>query len=166
MLKNFWIWAIVAVIVVGGILWWAGSKEAIAPQNNFADNSEVQSNMPVPGANTSEMVVVDVSGQAYTNSTRTVTFTANGYSPSSLTIGKSDAVVFKNNSQTDIWPASGMHPTHMAYPTKGGCIDSTFDACRALKPGESWSFTFDIAGTWKYHDHLSPKFTGTIVVGE
>ena len=30
--------------------------------------------------------------------------------------------------------------------------------------GDSWSFKFDIAGAWKYHDHLSPKHFGEIIV--
>ena len=28
----------------------------------------------------------------------------------------------------------------------------------------SWPFKFDIAGNWKYHDHLSPKNFGAIIV--
>ena len=63
-----------------------------------------------------------------------------------------------------MWPASAFHPTHKAYPTTGGCLGSTFDACKGVLPGESWSFKFDIAGSWKYHDHLKPIVFGTIVV--
>ena len=93
-----------------------------------------------------------------------VVYTDAGYSPSTLRIKKGGTVVFKNQSSRQMWPASAVHPTHRNYPTTGGCIGSTFDACRQVQPGDSWSFKFDIAGSWKYHDHLSPGDTGTIVV--
>lgn len=94
-----------------------------------------------------------------------VVFTNLGYSPVTLTIAKGTLVVFKNESESDrMWPASARHPTHEEYPTTGGCMGSTFDACRGLAPGESWSFTFDFAGTWRYHDHVNPRFTGVIIV--
>ncbi|OHA38709.1 MAG: hypothetical protein A3G03_02780 [Candidatus Taylorbacteria bacterium RIFCSPLOWO2_12_FULL_44_15c] len=63
-----------------------------------------------------------------------------------------------------MWTASAVHPTHRAYPTSGGCLGSTFDACAGVQSGNSWSFKFDISGTWKYHNHLNPGDTGTIVV--
>ncbi|MEK9182927.1 MAG: hypothetical protein AAB849_00245 [Patescibacteria group bacterium] len=72
--------------------------------------------------------------------------------------------MFKNQSARSMWPASGFHPTHTVYPTTGGCLGSTFDACKGVLPGESWSFQFDIAGSWKYHNHLNPADFGMIVV--
>ncbi|KKW45955.1 MAG: hypothetical protein A3A43_00325 [Candidatus Liptonbacteria bacterium RIFCSPLOWO2_01_FULL_56_20] len=95
-----------------------------------------------------------------------ITYTASGYSPSTLTVRVGTVVTFKNNSAGPMWPASAMHPSHAVYPTIGGCVGSTFDACKPIQPGETWTFEFDIAGKWKYHDHLSPAFTGTVVVGE
>ena len=93
-----------------------------------------------------------------------ITYTDTGYSPSSLEIETGDIVIFKNNSSQSMWPASAMHPAHNEYPTTGGCLGSTFDACKGVQPGDSWSFKFDISGTWKYHDHLSPKNFGAITV--
>ncbi|MDP3735588.1 MAG: hypothetical protein Q8R39_04135 [bacterium] len=66
-----------------------------------------------------------------------------------------------------------MHPTHKLYPgsdikkcgtLQGGEKNAMFDACGAVTPGASWSFTFTELGSWKYHDHLNPLHTGTIVV--
>lgn len=93
-----------------------------------------------------------------------VTYTDAGYSPSSLEIKAGDTVVFKNESSRAMWPASAMHPTHADYPTTGGCLGSAFDACQGVQPGDSWSFQLDIAGAWKYHDHLSPSHFGIITV--
>lgn len=97
-------------------------------------------------------------------SERVVTYAAAGFSPNTLTIKKGGKVIFKNEGSSPMRPASGIHPTHRLYPTTGGCIGSTFDACGAISPNQSWSFIFDIPGTWKYHDHLNPSKTGTIIV--
>ncbi|OGH72112.1 MAG: hypothetical protein A2921_00520 [Candidatus Magasanikbacteria bacterium RIFCSPLOWO2_01_FULL_43_20b] len=93
-----------------------------------------------------------------------ITYTDSGFSPATLTIKKGETVVFKNQSAQSMWPASAFHPTHTAYPTTGGCLGSTLDACKGVQLGESWSFQFDFVGNWKYHDHLNPSNFGTIVV--
>ncbi|MDI6821075.1 MAG: hypothetical protein QMD65_02765 [Patescibacteria group bacterium] len=93
-----------------------------------------------------------------------VIYTDAGFAPQTLTVKTGKVVTFKNLSSVKVWPASDEHPTHAVYPTTGGCLGSTFDACRSLAPNDSWSFKFDILGTWKYHDHLNPSKTGTIVV--
>ncbi|HXK35365.1 MAG TPA: hypothetical protein VJ103_02595 [Candidatus Paceibacterota bacterium] len=94
-----------------------------------------------------------------------INYTLGGFLPSTLTVTKGTTVTFFNShTENSVWPASAFHPTHIAYPTTGGCIGSTFDACAEISPGGSWQFTFDIPGTFKYHNHLSPPETGTIVV--
>ena len=99
-----------------------------------------------------------------------VTYTNSGYSPSTLTIKKGETVTFKNQSSRSMWTASGVHPTHRAYSNTSldeHCPDTTgiaFDACKGFLPGQSFSFTFNQVGTWKYHNHLSPSDTGAIVV--
>jgi len=35
---------------------------------------------------------------------------------------------------------------------------------RGLAEGESYTFIFNEAGNWRYHDHLRSSLTGTIVV--
>ena len=99
-----------------------------------------------------------------------VEFTANGYTPSTLTVKTGTKVTFKNTVDTATWPASAVHPTHKAYP--GSDIEKCntaeqskiFDACRGLKKGESFSFVFNEKGTWFYHNHLDTKYFGKIVV--
>lgn len=93
-----------------------------------------------------------------------ITLTDAGFSPSTLTIKKGETVVFKNNSSGAMWVASAMHPTHDVYPIKGGCVSSIFDQCEAKVAGGSWSFKFDIAGTWKYHNHRNSDQFGMVVV--
>ncbi|HXK38161.1 MAG TPA: hypothetical protein VJ579_03785 [Candidatus Paceibacterota bacterium] len=93
-----------------------------------------------------------------------ILYTDGGYTPNPLRVKVGTVVTFINSSSNKMWPASAKHPTHNEYPTTGGCLGSTFDACRGIPSGETWDFQFDIPGTWQYHDHLSPKSYGTIIV--
>lgn len=86
----------------------------------------------------------------------TVRMTAQGFEPKEVTIQKGETVVFVNEVAQDRWPASNIHPTHEIYPE--------FDPKTTVGPGKSWEFTFDKAGTWKYHDHLLSTMSGTITV--
>ncbi len=93
-----------------------------------------------------------------------ITYTDSGFSPGTLTVKAGAKVTFENKSSEPFWPASNPHPVHTGYPTTGGCTGSTFDACKGLQPGDSWSFTFNVVGQWGYHDHLNPGQRGTVIV--
>lgn len=93
-----------------------------------------------------------------------ISYDGKAYAPATIGVKKGDLVMFVNKGTTEMWPASAMHPTHAVYPTTGGCIGSTFDACVGIPAGGSWSFVFDQAGAWKYHDHLNPSVRGTVNV--
>ena len=99
-----------------------------------------------------------------------VTHDGSNFSSSSQTIKKGDSVTFRNESTRELWPASAFHPTHPIYPgsdiRKCGSAEasSIFDACKRLSQGETYTFTFNEAGSWKYHNHLSPSQTGEIIV--
>ena len=99
------------------------------------------------------------------NNGNIVEITSEGFNPSTLMIKSGETATWVNKESLPSWPASAVHPSHNVYPESDGCIGSKFDACRGLKQGESYSFTFNQKGTWKYHDHLSPGNTGTIIVG-
>ncbi|MCU0660303.1 MAG: hypothetical protein MUD00_01685 [Candidatus Pacebacteria bacterium] len=96
--------------------------------------------------------------------THDIIFSDSGFSPNQIRIKKGDTIIFKNESSSAMWPAANAHPTHREYPTTGGCLGSAFDACKGIPVKETWSFTFDHIGTWKYHDHLSPQWRGSIIV--
>lgn len=99
-----------------------------------------------------------------TATAKIITYTNAGFSPSPLTIKAGETVIYKNESSRSFWPASASHPTHAVYPVYGGCINSIFDACKTYAPGESWSFTFTVKGTWGYHDHINASYFGSVVV--
>lgn len=90
--------------------------------------------------------------------TLAVEYKDNKFIPSEVKIKKGDIVIWVNKSDAITWPASGPHPTHSGY--------SSFDSLRGLNTGESYSFTFDRVGSWKYHNHLNPSATGVVLVSE
>ena len=87
---------------------------------------------------------------------RTVVFGSEGFEPLRLEVDAGEEVRFSNESEGAMWPASNIHPTHQIYPE--------FDAGGPIEPGESWGFTFDRPGFWRYHNHLGPERSGLVVV--
>jgi plastocyanin len=85
-----------------------------------------------------------------------IRLTSNGFSPKAVTIAQGDTVSFTNETGRYFWPASDSHPDHTVYPA--------FDPKEPLAPDTTWSFTFDKSGTWGFHDHISPRYGGTITV--
>jgi len=160
-MKNTLIWALVALVVLGGIWFLASRYKSSDSGNNSYDygtNSETDTNTTSTPTST------------VTAKTVTVTYAAGSFSPKSVTVNKGDTVTWVNNTSGDMWVASAAHPTHTVY---GGttlsqhCPDTAgiaFDACAGVAKSQSWSFTFNKAGTWNYHDHLHASNFGTIVV--
>lgn len=154
-MKNTLIGLAVIIVIVGGMYLYrvntadAPLERAPAAGNNGDAGPSADTSMPSRGP-----VVV--------------TYTEGGYSPASVTLIKGQTVRFMNGAGAETWPASAIHPTHGVYPEKSAanCRGSSFDACRGLKKGESWDFTFNQVGTWRFHDHLHAQHTGTIVVEE
>ncbi len=79
-----------------------------------------------------------------------------GFNPKTITVKKGETVTFKTTLNKSFWPASDSHPTHLIYPG--------FDPKNAIAPAKTWSFRFDKVEKWVYHDHLSPYYTGEIIV--
>ncbi len=140
---------IVVIVALGGYFLFKGAYQPTP----VVSQPSVEESLPQPSVE-----------QSPAREEKVVTYSDAGYSPSTLEIKAGDTVTFKNQSSRSMWTASAMHPTHLLYPTTGGCIGSTFDACKGVQAGDSWSFQFDIKGTWKYHNHLNPSNFGTIIV--
>ena len=98
--------------------------------------------------------------------------TEDGFTPPAVEIAIGDAVIFENVGTKDRWPASNLHPTHTLYPNSDirKCetdeAKKIFDACKPIKLGEAYSFSFTESGTWRYHDHLNSSFGGEIIVDD
>lgn len=85
-----------------------------------------------------------------------VVLTSEGFFPRQLTVQQGEVVTFSTIDNQPFWPASNLHPSHTIYPE--------FDPERELNPSETWWFVFEKPGTWVYHDHLRPAYTGVIRV--
>lgn len=87
-----------------------------------------------------------------------IKMTSRGFEPRDVEIKLGESVTFENTGDKGVWPASNAHPIHDVYPE--------FDPKKIVAPGESWTFTFERVGAWKYHDHTAPFNSGTITVTE
>lgn len=85
-----------------------------------------------------------------------VTYSDSGFSPQVLTVEQGMTVTFVNRSSRGMWVASVVHPTHEVLPG--------FDQLSAGGNGTSYSYSFERTGEWKYHNHVFPGDTGTIIV--
>ena len=148
MLRNSFGIIVVLIIVAGG--WYLLRTPSPAPEE--AVGEDITATLPAENI--------------------TVRYTDDGFSPKDITVDIGRSVTWVNESSKEMWIASAMHPTHSVY---GGttlsehcAADATgsFDACRGLKAGESYTFTFDKAGEWKYHDHIDASKFGSVTVVE
>lgn len=80
------------------------------------------------------------------------------FTPNVVKIKKGTKITWINKSEKPVWPASNPHPVHTGY--------AGFDSFGGLKAGEDYSFVFERAGSWKYHNHLNPFVGGVIEVTE
>lgn len=142
---------VIAVIVFGGIYFMTRSE----PMNN---EIEVKNQQNQDTTKNNEPQPIPEQPMPEEKKEIKVTYTDSGFSPELMNIEVGETVIFKNESAKDMWVASAPHPTHTVYPE--------FDAKKAYKKGESYSFTFTKKGEWKYHNHLNSSQRGTVVVDE
>jgi plastocyanin len=74
--------------------------------------------------------------------------TATGFTPKTVTINQGDSVKWTNVDKVN----------HQIVANNGAF------ASGIMKPGETYSFVFNTAGKYGYHDALHPAFTGTITI--
>jgi plastocyanin len=82
------------------------------------------------------------------SATTSVQIKRTGFVPATVTINQNDAVTWKNTDTI----------THQVV-ANGGQFASPI-----LGPGQSYTFTFRNAGTFRYHDGLHPTLRGTVTV--
>ncbi len=90
--------------------------------------------------------------------TAKVEITTGGFAPTLVTIKKGGTVTWENEATALAWPASDPHPAHTGL--------AGFDTGLGLVKDATYSFIFNTAGTFGYHDHLNASHTGTVKVVE
>ncbi len=86
----------------------------------------------------------------------TVRLTDSGFEPKEITVKSGASVTFVNESAKGMWVASAVHPTHQVL--------AGFDQKTSVAKGGTYVYTFAKVGTWKFHNHVSPEMTGTVIV--
>lgn len=84
----------------------------------------------------------------------TVTLTANGFEPPSITVKAGEKVTWVNKSGQPATVNSDNHPTHLLFP---------FLNLGSFDDGGTLSVIVEKPGTYTYHNHLNPGDKGTIV---
>lgn len=90
------------------------------------------------------------------NEKNLVKLNSQGFSPQTLTIKVGESVTWVNQDSTDRQANSDPHPAHTIY--------APLNTIGFLKVGEKRLLSFPAKGVYKFHDHLYPQFTGSIVV--
>ncbi len=84
-----------------------------------------------------------------------ITYTDNGFTPSSSTVSSGTTITIKNDSSSDLQFSSDDHPTH----TKNQELNET-----TIGAGQTQTVTVTTKGTFGYHNHLNSSDSGTITV--
>ncbi len=130
---------LVLVVLGGGYYFYNKSKPLSTPQPLQVQTTPEQSTGASPSA------AIDKN---------TVTLTANGYEPQTLTIKAGTKVSWINKSGETATVSSDNHPTHELYP---------FLNLGKFADGESLSVVVEKPGTYTYHNHLNADEKGTII---
>lgn len=89
--------------------------------------------------------------------TARATITGKGFVPQTLLVKKGSQVSWTNQDKKSHQVTSDPHPTHSLLPALG--------QGKPIPPNSTFTFTFDKAGTFTYHDELNPlKFKGVVIV--
>ena len=130
------------ILSAAGTTWWflnRNAKPATAP--TASEQNAGHTTAEGPGEPDNERVVL---------------YQSSGFGATEIRLKAGDMLTFTNQSGSLMWVASEEHPEHDDYPE--------FDAKRGYPKDESYTFTFRKVGTWRYHNHLNPSHTGTVIV--
>lgn len=148
--RNLIIIIVLVLVVAAGFIMIARSMKSSnlstsAPSQTVQNSSPVMVGSSSPNASSSGAMSQNI-----------INISSNGFSPSTVTIKVGDTVTWMNKDSAPHQVNSDVHPTHLLYPP--------LNTIGLLNPGEKKSLSFPTAGTFKFHDHLNPQFTGSVVV--
>lgn len=140
------------VALVGIVVFFMNSDDETNQQNSSETSQQATDTSTDPDQPNSDT-------ESPSDNQVSITYTDDGFDPSEIgPVPVGTTVTFVNESNGEMWPASDVHPTHE--------ILSEFDAQEGIQPGGSYSYTFNEAGSWDFHDHLNSTQTGTVIVEE
>ncbi|HEV7952023.1 MAG TPA: cupredoxin domain-containing protein [Candidatus Saccharimonadales bacterium] len=140
---------VVASVIILGAWAYAATRPASESSINTPEKSDT--------TDTSSPETTGTKAPSESSPVATITYTDDGFSPSTTTVKKGSTITVTNNSTVNVMLSSADHPTHVEQPELN---------MSTLKPGESGTITLTKVGTWGFHDHIDESMTGTIVVTE
>ena len=168
----------IILLVLAGIYFFTKDDTRIAetPQNTNSELNDttpaqdiIDDEPPTPSAEGDASVIVnedqgEIQGSTLSknvtlpkeSATWTVSYSSNGFFPSTLTIKKGDSVRFVNNSDDEVSIKSEPNPE---YPNM-----ATFESTAAYGSDGIFSYTFKDTGEWRYKNINNQSLAGTIVV--
>lgn len=176
------VWIIVSIIVIGALAWF-GISRISSPNTNKTNSTNTNTvgntglaanrnatNQNTNSSNTNAAVTANTNSNPTntnantsqnTNATTTkfVAITRTGFDPQTVTVALGGTVTWANNDSSQHYVAPNNHPTHVLY---AGIWDD--NGTGNIGPGQTYSQTFSVAGTYHYHDHTNPSTTGTVIV--
>lgn len=154
------------VVAIGiGVGWYVLGGYRARQEEAMKQNETVQPVSPAPGTSglettsggTGEAGAAGMEKGGVAERT-VVTYTDSGFSPNPVTVKVGALVTFVNESSGAMWVASAVHPTHQLLPG--------FDQLKSVAKGGTYEYAFTKVGTWKYHNHVSPSDTGSVIVAQ
>ncbi|MBI5614055.1 cupredoxin domain-containing protein [Candidatus Gottesmanbacteria bacterium] len=154
------------VLLIGGFLgWYVYTNGLYGGVNQGAKSGSEEMKLKTSSATgTDESVFGSTGSEGVTkggtslSERSSVQYTDAGFAPKALTVKKGTTVTFTNKSSRSMWVASAPHPSHTILPE--------FDELIGVANGQTYTFTFEKVGTWKYHNHLNPSDFGSVAVNE
>jgi plastocyanin len=152
------VWPLIIIVILGlgawlAYAWYAGEESSPAAVGQTAEEEA--------GSNTATQEEGAEGGAV-------VTYSTSGFSPATVTIQRGETVTWQSDGSA-MWIGSNDHPTHTQYSgtsREEHCAAGDRDAFDQCAVGETYSFTFDKAGTWGYHNHRSTSHLGQVIVVE
>ncbi len=135
---------VILVVVIGGVVVYANKKNADKNQSSNSSSTSNMANMPDNSSSSSS--------SQNTQATNKVTISNFAFSPSAITVKKGTTVTWTNQDSV----------AHNVNETDGKDGPKSND----LNTGQSYSFTFNTAGTFNYHCSIHPDMIGKVLVTE
>jgi len=133
------LWIVIIIIIIGGLYFFLFSKPSPVVAPNISNNPEVV----IPKTNTPNPVSTVNTETKKSYSVSIVNF---AFSPNSLNINKGDTVIWTNNDGAP-------------HKIAGDNINSS-----VMSKGQTFSQTFNIAGSINYYCSIHPAMKGVINV--
>lgn len=149
--RPLWQWiliyVVIGVIVYGLIYYFVLAKKGQSPHSSTGGYQAQPTQ--------EQQVAASPSSSEVQQTQNSVTLSATGFSPATLTIKSGTTVTWTNKSGEEATVNSDPHPSHTDYlPLNLG----------KFADGETLKLTFTKPGTYGYHNHLNPSEKGTIIV--